>query len=124
MTPPHEAGDHQATFPNATSSAASETTLDKRTVKSHTCHLERTWERDRDMGRQNASAEFLRTTRLSVRVARNDFADVVIIHGKVQTSAGFQLSNLLSVKLLPGRVILDLEGSKTSSAFRDLGIAQ
>ena len=111
-------------FPNATSPAASETTLNKRTVKSHTCHLERTWERDRDMGRQNASAEFLRTTRLSVRVARNDFADVVIVHRKLQTSARFQLPNLLPVKLLPGGVVVDLERSKTSSAFRDLGIAQ
>ena len=71
-----------------------------------------------------ASTEFLRTTRLLMRVPRNDFSDVVIAHRKVQTSAGFQLPNLLPVKLLPRGVVVDLKRSKISSAFRDLVIAQ
>src|SRR5262249_27117042 len=60
----------------------------------------------------------------SMRMPWNHFADVVIAHGKIQTSACFQLTNPLAVKLLPRGVVVDLERPEISTTLRDLGVAQ
>lgn len=88
------------------------------------CSHPRIKQSTRSLENISASTEFLRTTPLSMRMPRNDFADVVIVQRKVQAGARFQLPNLLPVKLLPGRVVVNLERPKISSAFCDFGIAQ